>query len=104
MGSLMHLFFFGFLRSGEATVPTQSSYDAAVHLSISDVSLTSAADPEAIVVRIKASKTDPFRNGTSIFTSEEREGTSALWQRSSVTSRIGGCHRGPYSALRAANL
>ena len=59
--------FFGFLRSGEATVPTQSSYDAAVHLSISDVSLTSAADPEAIVVRIKASKTDPFRNGTSIY-------------------------------------
>ena len=59
--------FFGFLRSGEATVPTQSAYDPAVHLSISDLSLNSATSPSQTIVRIKASKTDPFRSGMSIF-------------------------------------
>ena len=59
--------FFGFLRSGEATVPSRSSYDPAVHLSITDISLDSAEDPRTVVVHIKASKTDPFRTGVHIF-------------------------------------
>ena len=59
--------FFGLLRSGEAMVPTQSAYDPAVQLSISDLSLNSATSPSHIIVRIKASKTDPFRSGMSIF-------------------------------------
>ena len=29
--------FFGFLRSGEVVVPSQSTYDGAVHLSVGDV-------------------------------------------------------------------
>ena len=59
--------FFGFLRSGEATVPTQASYDAGVHLSISDVSLDSQSFPSTVMVRIKASKTDPFRVGVTVY-------------------------------------
>ena len=59
--------FFGFPRSGEATVPTQSSYDPDVHLSISDISLDSAVNPRALIVRVKASKTDPFRTGVDVY-------------------------------------
>ena len=59
--------FFGFLRSGEATVPTQASYDAGVHLSISDVSLDSQSFPSTVMVRIKSSKADPFRVGVTVY-------------------------------------
>ena len=59
------LCFFGFLRSGEITIPDTSSYDPQVHLNFENVS---AGDPEApsiIHIRIKASKTDPFRQGVN---------------------------------------
>ena len=36
--------FHGFLRSGEATVPSQSTYNPDVHLSMSDVSLDSSTN------------------------------------------------------------
>ena len=59
--------YFGFLRSGEATVPSQSAYDPAVHLSITDVSLDSQTNPQVIAIRIKVSKTDPFRKGVTVY-------------------------------------
>ena len=59
--------FFGFLRSDEATVPTQASYDPDVHLSISDISLDSSVNPCTIIVRVKASKTDLFRTGVDVY-------------------------------------
>ena len=60
--------FHGFLRSGEATVQIQSANDPAVHLSVADLALLdSDRDPKAIVVRIKASKTDPFRRGVTLY-------------------------------------
>ena len=52
--------FFGFLRSGEATVPSQGAFDPSVHLSISDVALDSPTSPKTVILRIKASKTDPW--------------------------------------------
>lgn len=58
--------FFGFLQSGEITTPSLREYDASVHLSFGDVALDSTHNPTA-QVRIKASKTDPFRQGISIF-------------------------------------
>ena len=58
--------FFGFLRSGEATLPAAPAYDPGAHLSISDVSVDSPTSPTKICVRIKASKTDPFRQGVTI--------------------------------------
>ena len=58
--------FFGFLRSGEATVPTLAGYDRAVHLSMADVSMDSAASPSVVSLRIKESKTDPFRSGVTV--------------------------------------
>lgn len=59
--------FFGFLRSGEITVPTQNDYDSSTHLSYGDVLFDSKASPTFAQVNIKASKTDPFRKGVAIY-------------------------------------
>ena len=61
------LCFFGFLRAGELTVPTEAEYDAGVHLNFSDVALDSKCNPSFLRVHIMASKTDPFRKGIHIF-------------------------------------
>ncbi len=56
--------FFGFLRCGEMTVP---SYDPSCHLSYRDLAVDHQDKPNTIKIRIKASKTDPFRKGVDIF-------------------------------------
>ena len=55
------------MRSGEVTIPSNSSYDPSVHLNYSDISIDNPSNPGIIQVRIKASKTDPFRNGVDIY-------------------------------------
>ena len=59
--------FFGFLRSGEITVPSQHEFDPGAHLCAGDVTLDSRSAPQIAQLNIKASKTDPFRHGVSIF-------------------------------------
>ena len=59
--------FFGFLRAGEFTIPSDSAYDPSSHLSMSDVSVNNPSTPTVIQITIKQSKTDPFRKGVSIF-------------------------------------
>ena len=59
--------FFGFLRSGEVTVPSMREYDPDGHLSEGDVSLDSQSEPSVIRIHIKASKTDPFRKGVYVY-------------------------------------
>ena len=54
------MWFFGFLQSGEMVVPSQSTYDAAVQLSVGDVQLENTTDPKYVQMLIKSSKTDPF--------------------------------------------
>ena len=61
------LAFFGFLRCGEFTVPSQSEYDPSTHLSLDDIAIDSADSPSVIQVSIKQSKTDPFRKGVQLF-------------------------------------
>ena len=67
MGSLLSVFFFGFLRAGEVTVPSERAYDGGEHLNISDISVDSVTSPTAMKVKKKASKTDPFRQGVDLF-------------------------------------
>ena len=57
--------FFGFLCSGEVVVPTDSEYDKTVHLPYGDVRVDSTVNPQYLEVRIKESKTDPFRKGVT---------------------------------------
>ena len=55
--------FFGFMRAGELVVPSDSSFDPSCHLAFGDVLVDSRDSPSYLAVRIKASKTDPFRRG-----------------------------------------
>ena len=61
------LCFFAFMRAGELTVPDCGSYDPAVHLSIGDIAADNPSRPSFLRVRIKQSKTDPFRKGVDVF-------------------------------------
>lgn len=61
------LCFFAFLRSGELTVPSDTAYDEGAHLSFQDVAADSLVNPRSLRVRIKASKTDPFRLGVDVY-------------------------------------
>ena len=54
------LCFFGFLRTGEAVVPSQRSYDPQWHRSMGDVRLDNHDWPSFLEVHIKYSKTDVF--------------------------------------------
>ena len=68
------LCFFGFLRAGEITIPKLHSYDPSVHLNFSDIATDNLLPPNIMQVNIKASKTDPFRHGMSVYIG--RTGTS----------------------------
>lgn len=59
--------FFGFLRASEFTVPTDTSFDPAVHLAREDVAVDSLTNPTWLSVTIKSSKTDPFRAGVTLY-------------------------------------
>ena len=59
--------FFGFLRAGEFTVPSDKDFDPQVHLSVGDIAIDSHTAPTIMRVSLKASKTDPFRRGVHIF-------------------------------------
>ena len=68
--------FFGFLRSGEITVPLLRDFNPGAHLCVSDVTLDSRSAPPRIVqLNIKASKTD--HSGT---------GCQSSWGRLAVVS------------------
>ena len=60
------LCFFGFLRSGEVVVPSDSGLDASRHLTFADIAVDNKDNPSDLTVTIKQSKTDPFRKGVDI--------------------------------------
>jgi len=57
--------FFGFLRAGEFTV--NSAFHPSTHMTVSDLQADSLVNPTCFKVRIKCSKTDPFRAGCDIY-------------------------------------
>ena len=61
--SACSLGYFGFLRASEFTVPNLSTFSASLHLSVHDIAVDSSSAPSSMRVRIKGSKTDPFRKG-----------------------------------------
>ena len=64
LGSSHSLFFGG---AGELTIRTESGYDVSAHVSFQDVSIDSLTTPQTLQVRLKSSKTDPFRTGVDVF-------------------------------------
>ena len=59
--------FFGFLRSGELTAPEKEEFDPKQHLTVNDIAIENPANPRTISIRIEQSKTDPFRQGVTIY-------------------------------------
>ena len=62
-----YLAFIGFLRAGDLTVPSDSCFDASTHLAWGDVAVNDPANPTVISIKLKASKTDPFCQGITLF-------------------------------------
>ena len=60
------LAFFGFLRAGELTVPSDSAFEPSVHL-WGDLAVDAPGNPTVLSVRLIASKTDPFRKGITLY-------------------------------------
>jgi len=60
--------FFGFLRLGELTLPTATTpFDPRVHATVGDLTFGQHAQAGPFVAfRIKVSKTDPFRQGSTV--------------------------------------
>ena len=59
--------FFAFLWAREMTAPSDGAYDASVHLSVQDIAVDDSINPSVIRIRIKQSKTDPFRKGVDLY-------------------------------------
>ena len=59
--------FYGFLRSGEVTLVLGQECDPEADLSEGDVALDDLVNPTVVRVHIKASKTDPFRQGVYVY-------------------------------------
>ena len=59
--------FFEFLQSGEVVIPADSAFDPTAHLAYGDVREDSTTAPRYLEVRLKSSKTDPFRAGATVF-------------------------------------
>ena len=60
------LAFFGFLRVSEFTIPGDSTYDPACHLSLNDIAVDSRANPRLLQLLLKQSKTDQFKQGVTV--------------------------------------
>ena len=57
---------FRYLRSGEVTVPSDSAFDPATTITFEDINVDDTTNPTLLKLRLKASKTDPFRKGVGV--------------------------------------
>ena len=64
--------FFGFLRMGEVICPSDQAFDPETHLAFGDVRVNDVKDPQFLEVRLKASKTDPFRLGVTVYLGQSK--------------------------------
>lgn len=58
--------YFGFLHASEFTVPNMPSFSPSLHLGVQDIAVDSPSAPSCMRLKIKGSKTDPFRKGCFI--------------------------------------
>ena len=56
-----------FLRSGKISIRSDKEYDPSTHLSFGDIAVDSYENTSTIAIKIKASKTDPYRQGIMIY-------------------------------------
>lgn len=70
--------YFGFLRAAEFTVPNLASFSPLVHLTVQDIAVDAPSSPSCMRIKIKASKTDPFRKGSDVHISRGRQPLCAV--------------------------
>ena len=58
--------YFGFLRTSKFTVPSLACFSPSYHFGAQDIAVDSPSVPLCMRLRIKGSKTDPFRKGAFI--------------------------------------
>ena len=63
--------YFGFLCASEFTVPSLASFSS-LHLGVQDIAVDSLSTPSCMRLKIKGSKTDPFRKGAFIHIGDGR--------------------------------
>ena len=77
------LSFFALLKVGELTIPSDTSYDLKVHLSVADIAVDNPGNLSFMQITIKQSKTDPFRKGVNLFVGRSDSGicpvAAVLW-------------------------
>ena len=59
--------FFGFFRLDEILLPSGSTYDSNIYLSVGDVAVDSVGNPKMIQISLRHSKTDQFGQGSKIY-------------------------------------
>jgi len=59
--------FVRFLKVGEVVAPNDTGFASSPHLSYADVRVNNVTDPQYQQVRLKASKTDPFRREVLVY-------------------------------------
>ena len=55
------------MRVGEFTIPSDGSFDASSHLTANNIAIDHPRVPNVLCIRIKQSKTDPFRQGIDLY-------------------------------------
>lgn len=55
-------------------MPSDEEYVPSVHLSVNDILVDDAKHPSVLCIRIKQSKTDPFRKGVDLFVGKTGSG------------------------------
>ena len=61
-------------------IESDSAFDASQHLSFADISIDNTTQPSFIKVRIKQSKTDPFRDGVDVIIGHTGRNLCPVWQ------------------------
>ena len=64
--------FFGFLHISKFTVPSNDQFDQTCPLCLSYIAIDNRDNPQVLQVKIKQSKTDPFRKGVNIYLGSTR--------------------------------
>ena len=99
----MTLAFFGFLRLREMTC--NSPYSSAIHLSPGDIAFfPTYYKPEYMSVRVKISKTDPFRSGQTIIIGRTNENVCLVMAMKNYLSSRGNAEGPLFQHLSGAPL
>ena len=59
--------FFAFMRSGELTLPSGTTFNPSLHLCPADIAVDNSRTPTTLRVHLKTSKTDQMRTGTDLY-------------------------------------